>query len=84
MLWAARIRYSLAGGNEFRAALDPTSSVLLGAVWTEGGDIAVNAGCWSVQPSRACAFVLRKWHNGTLSASATVPGADGGNFCDTF
>ena len=71
--------YTLAGGDSsrFRAALDPTGDVLLGAVWAKDGT-PVNVGCWSVRPSRACAFLLYKWVNGTLSVSASVPGADGG------
>ena len=73
--------YVLAGDGTsgFRAALDPTGDVLLGAVCAkDGAPSYVNVGCWSVRPSRACAFLLHKWVNGTLSVSASVPGADGG------
>lgn len=73
--------YILAGGADsgFRAGLDPSGNVLLGAVWADVG-VAVNIGCWSVTASRASAFILRKLpSNSTLEASASVPGADGGN-----
>lgn len=73
--------YTLAGGADsgFRAGLDPSGNILLGAVWdTKYG--AVNIGCWSVTASRASAFILHKRpNNSTLEASASVPGADGGN-----
>jgi len=75
---ATNAGYSLgSGGTGIAAALNPTEDVLLAAVWAQSA--VVNLGCWSVQPSRACAFCLQKWANGTLSASVSVPGADGGN-----
>lgn len=72
--------YTLAGGGDsgFCAALDPSGTILLGAVWADEG-VAVNIGCWSVTSSRASAFVLHRLPNSTLQASASVPGADGGN-----
>jgi hypothetical protein len=75
---ATNAGYSLgSGGTGIAAALNPTEDVLLAAVWAQSA--VVNLGCWSVQPSRTCAFCLQKWANGTLSASVSVPGADGGN-----
>jgi hypothetical protein len=73
--------YTTAGGGDsgFRAGLDPSGNVLLGAVWADAG-AAVNIGCWSVTASRASVFILHKLpNNSTLEASASVPGADAGN-----
>ena len=69
--------FTLATNNDSLHAADKVSTVL-GAVWTEGGTTAT-VGCLTINASRACAFVLRRWANGTLSASASVPGANGGN-----
>ena len=86
-------QHVLAGGGKtgFRAATNPAHDVLAAAVWAEGRcPVSLNAtnatgaaplgGCvsWSVITSRACAFVLQHWSNGSLSASASVPGASGG------
>ena len=70
--------YTLAGGGSsgFTAASNSAGDVLLAAVWSHKG-AAVDTGCWSVEASRACVFALHKWQNGTISASASVPGADG-------
>jgi hypothetical protein len=72
--------YALAGdrNTEFRAALNPIGDTLLAAVWADTGT-AVNVGCWSIRTSRACALLLQKYQNGSLSASVSAPGTDGGN-----
>eukprot|EP01047_Picozoa_sp_COSAG01_P030316 COSAG01_NODE_2110_length_8408_cov_19.542183_1_plen_903_part_10 len=71
--------YALAGdrNTEFRAALNPIGDTLLAAVWADAGT-AVNVGCWSIRTSRACALLLQKYQNGSLSASVSAPGTDGG------
>ena len=72
--------YTLVGSDAegFRAATDASGKLLLGAVWSDELATDVSVGCWRVSATRACAFSLQILPNGTVVASASVPGADGG------
>ena len=54
------------------------ADVALGAVWSRAG-VELRMGCWAVRASRECAFALQRWPNGTVRASASIPGVDGGD-----
>eukprot|EP01052_Picozoa_sp_SAG31_P012344 SAG31_NODE_720_length_12587_cov_15.393114_8_plen_815_part_00 len=69
------------GGNRtsgYHASTDSTGAVLLATVWSNSTETLVKLRNWQVKSSRACAFVLHRWANGSMSASASVPGAHGG------
>ena len=61
-------------GASYHAAVDAAKGLLLAAAWKS--DI-VRVGAWTVTPSRPSLFVLHRWPNGTISASASVPGGVG-------
>jgi hypothetical protein len=61
---------ALEAGSSYHAAADAANGLLIAAAWKHD---PVRLGGWAVTPSRPSLFVLRRWPNGTISASASVP-----------